>query len=153
MRGVSFEIPNEYGKQLFDIFKDIDITQWHWRIGGGESYIIEDGTLGKDLFDPVQVLTGEALYKFISEHDYYLIFTDLKAFDHAEDVMEIETYEDFVKSDCQLVLLVVDSSYVTVYAKDPSVIQDLYQRAIAVHYENIHYITHKDDPRTRLIAF
>lgn len=26
MRGVSFEIPNAYGKQLFDIFNGIDIT-------------------------------------------------------------------------------------------------------------------------------
>lgn len=153
MRGVSFEIPNAYGKQLFDIFNGIDITQWTWRIGGGESYIVEDGTLDADLFDPVQVLTGEALLKRISENDYYLIFSDLKAFNVAENVMEIETYETFVESDCQFVLLLVDSSYVSIYAKEQYTIHDLYQRAIAANYENIHYITKEEDARTRLVAF
>ncbi|PIC67635.1 hypothetical protein CSV71_10365 [Sporosarcina sp. P21c] len=31
MRGISFEIPNEYGKQLFDILKEVDVSRWHWR--------------------------------------------------------------------------------------------------------------------------
>lgn len=35
-RGVSFDIPNEYGSLLGDVLKPIDITVFAWQIGNGE---------------------------------------------------------------------------------------------------------------------
>lgn len=153
MRGVSFEIPNKYGKQLFDILKDVDVSRWDWQIGGGEAYIIEDGALGKDLFGTITSLTGKELLKLISENEYYLIFADLKAYMKVESELEIETYEDFLDSDCQFVLLTVDSSYVTIYSKSKSTIQSLYDQAVAAKYKKVEYITDDNDERTTLIAF
>jgi len=77
MRGVSFEIPNKYGKQLLAVLIGFDFYQWYWRIGGGEGYIIENGTLGKDLIDSMIILSGDEFYKRISENEYYLFFKDL----------------------------------------------------------------------------
>lgn len=153
MRGISFEIPNKYGKQLVDILQEIDVVSWHWRIGGGEAYIIENNTLGKDLFDSETILSGDAFLERIAENDYYLIFTDLKAFNTVESVIEIETYETFLESDCQFVFLLVDSSYVTIYSKDQSTIRSLYDQALAAKYENVEYITAENNHRSTLIAF
>lgn len=153
MRGISFEIQNKYGKQLADVLKEINISRWHWRIGGGEAYVIENGTLGKSLFDPITTLTGDELSKRISENEYYVIFTDLKAFKNVESVIEIDTYEAFLDSDCQFVLLLVDSSYVTIYSKDTTIISSLYNQALAANYENVEYITDENDERITLIAY
>lgn len=37
MRGLSFEIPNTYGKHLFENLKCIDIQGFTWKIGDGEA--------------------------------------------------------------------------------------------------------------------
>lgn len=153
MQGVSFEIPNKYGKQLFDILKEIDVTRWDWQIGDGEAYIIENGALGKDLFGRLNSLTSKELFKLISENEYYLIFADLKAYMNVVSELKIETYEDFLESDCQFVLLLVDSSYVTIYSKNKSTIQSLYDQAVAAGYKKVEYITDANDKRTTLIAF
>ncbi|MGC7950660.1 DUF2691 family protein, partial [Bacillus sp. II_CA] len=85
---------------------------WHWSIGPGESYKIENGTLGANLFPDDTILNGLSFLNCISVDEYYVIFADLKAFPQREDVVEIKSYEDFLKSSCEMVLLIIDSSYV-----------------------------------------
>ena len=53
MRGISFEIPNAYGKYLFEILDGINLKGLTWKIGGGESYFIENNTLGEPLFPTI----------------------------------------------------------------------------------------------------
>lgn len=66
---------------------------------------------------------------------------------------EIETYQEFVESECTFVLLLVDSSYVTIYSKDQVTVKYLFSKAITAGYKNIEYITDENDTRTKLIAF
>ena len=153
MRGLSFEIPNGHGQYLFDILNAFDFKQYFWKTGGEEAYYIENDKLGTSLFPQPHVYTGEALYKRISENDYYVIFADLKAFNDPLHVKEITTYEEFLNSRCEFVLLLVDCTYVTIYAKNPEVITALYAKAIDSAYENVAYITDENDSRTTLVAF
>lgn len=153
MRGLSFEIPNKYGQYLFDILNAFDFKQYVWKTGGEEAYYIENDKLGTPLFPKPHVYTGEAIYKRISKRDYYVIFADLKAFPDPLHVKEITTYEEFLNSRCEFVLLLVDCSYVTIYAKNPEVINAVYAKAIASEYENVAYITDENDSNTTLVAF
>jgi len=153
MRGLSFEIPNEYGQYLFDILNAFDFKQYFWKTGGEEAYFIENDELSTPLFPKPHVYTGEAFYKRISERDYYVIFADLKAFNDPLHVKEISTYEEFLNSKCEFVLLLVDCSYVTIYAKNHEVITALYAKALASEYENVAYITDENDERTTLVTF
>ncbi|MER2000910.1 MAG: DUF2691 family protein, partial [Lysinibacillus sp.] len=50
MIGLSFIIPNEYGRYLFDILKPIGLEQYFWLTGCEEAYYIEDNELGTPLF-------------------------------------------------------------------------------------------------------
>ncbi|WP_017185953.1 DUF2691 family protein [Alkalibacillus haloalkaliphilus] len=104
MRGLSFEIPNTYGKYLFEILEGTNIKGLTWKIGNGESYFIENNTLGSALFQTTCILDGEGLHKEFSKKDYYLIFVDLKGFPKESDVKEIATYQEFVESECQFVM-------------------------------------------------
>ena len=152
MRGISFEIPGAYGKYLFEILDGINIKELTWKIGGGESYFIENNTLGDPLFSTT-CMSGEELHKGISKEDYYLIFVDLKGFPKVSDVREIATYQEFVESECRFVLLVVDTGYVTIYSKDQVTIQYLFSKAVTAGYKNIKYLTDENDTTTTLIAF
>ena len=66
---------------------------------------------------------------------------------------EIATYQEFVESECTFVLLLVDSSYVTIYLKDQITIKHIFSKAVTAGYKNIEYITDENDTSTTLIAF
>ena len=153
MRGISFEIPNAYGKYLYEILDGINIKELTWKIGGGESYFIENNLLGNPLFSNISALNGDEIYNIITKENYYLIFVDLKGFLKKSDVREITTYQEFVESECQFVLLLVDSSFITIYSKDQETIKLLFSKAVTAGYKNIEYLTNENDTRTTLIAF
>ena len=151
MQGLLFEIKNEYGKQLSDILTEIVNPSWYWSIGPGESY--KPGGLYKKERDPKMLevlfpsnaMDGEAFLKLISTGEYYLIFADLKAFPTSESVVEINSYEDFLKSSCQLALLVIDSVYVSIVLKEQQMIDKLLECVEAIGYSNIKFLTDENE--------
>jgi hypothetical protein len=150
-RGISFDIPNEYGSFLGEILKPFDMTAFNWYIGGEESYFLHDGTLGEPLFpEEVYGMDGVLLKGILENNEYYVIFANLKAFPKEKNVIDIDTYEGFFNSDCQFVLLVVDSIYVTIYCKDKDILESLYHNAKINGYDDIQFITEENDGRTRL---
>ena len=153
MRGLSFEVPNKHGQYLFDILNAFDFKQYVWKTDGEEAYYIENGKLGTPLFPKPHVYTGDELYKTISETNYYVIFADLKAFPDLSYVKDITTYDEFLDSRCEFVLLLVDCAYVTIYAKNLELLTAVYAKAIASEYENVTYITDENDSRTTLVTF
>ncbi|MFC4777310.1 DUF2691 family protein [Paenibacillus sp. GCM10023252] len=154
MRGISFEIPNMYGRFLGDILKRFDMDKYNWRIGGEEAYRIANGTLGDALFpEPIDSMDGGTLKSIVENNDYYIIFQDLKAFPKGKDTIEIKTYEEYLVSDCELVLLVIDSVYVAIYCKDRRVTEYIYGISINMGYTKVKYITDENDFRTRLTVW
>ncbi|MFJ6268247.1 DUF2691 family protein [Lysinibacillus xylanilyticus] len=150
-RGIGFEIPNEYGRFLWEVLTPFEITKFIWLSGGEESYLVEDDELGKLLFtDEVNWIEGLSLKELLEDNRYYLIFVDLKAYSKEINPSLIETYRDFLNSDCELVLLVVDSVCVTIYCKDSEKLERLYDNAMIKGFENLQYITDKNDTRSKL---
>ncbi|MCC2326952.1 MULTISPECIES: DUF2691 family protein [Bacillus cereus group] len=149
-RGITVDIPNEYDNLLWKVLKPIDISSYDWWVGSEESYLIARGGLDEALFpEEPSIVEGSDLKILFKDNIYYVIFADLKAYSKGEEVVDIETYEEFKESKCELVLLVADCTYVTIYAKD--------QKAIELMYENarnqgfyVEYVTDENDGRTRL---
>lgn len=149
-RGISFKLPNEYGTFLDDILKPIDISSFSWRIGDSESYKIINNELSEALFpEDKKMIEGTALKKLLENDSYYVIFADLQAYPKGE-IAEINTYEEFEKSNCELVLLVVDSYYATIYCKDKDKLELLFKNAQDYAFKDVAYITDENDRRTRL---
>ncbi|KPU56366.1 DUF2691 family protein [Bacillus wiedmannii] len=149
-RGITVDIPNEYDNLLWKVLKPIDISSFDWWVGSEESYLVARGGLDEALFpEEPSIVEGSDLKRLCKDNIYYVIFADLKAYPKGEEVVDIETYEEFKESKCELVLLVADCTYVTIYAKD--------QKAIELMYENarnqgfyVEYVTDENDGRTRL---
>jgi len=152
-RGVSFEIPNEYGYLLAEVLAPIDISAFSWRIGDGEAYRVVDDRLDEDLFlEYKNSIEGGELKHLLENNRSYIIFADLQA-NPREELSYIETYEDFIESKCELVLLVVDCSDVTLYCKNKEATTLLYNHAKECGFEDVEYITDENDTRTSLVAW
>ena len=152
-RGVSFEIPNEYGSLLAKMLEPIDISAFSWRIGNGEAYRVVDDCLDEDLFLGYNnSIEGEDLKHLLENNLSYIIFADLQAYPSGE-LSSVETYEEFMESKCELVLLIVDCSYVTFYSKNNESIELLYHHAKNCGFKVVEYITDDNDTRTSLIAW
>lgn len=150
-RGIRFEIPNTYGRFLGETLKPMEVSNFDWFIGGEESYFIEGDSLGDDLFpDMIIGMNGEELQKIIDNNEYYLIFANLKAFPKGTQITDVITYEDYVESECQMVLLVIDSIYVTVYCKDLEKVEELYNHINRQGFESLEYLTDENDTRSKL---
>lgn len=149
-RGISFVIPNEYGRWLEEILKPIDIAAFEWQIESGELYTVIDDRLDEELFsNERKVIDGTELKNRIEANQYYIISADLQGFPKNK-VNRVDTFEEFMSSDCHLVLLVVDCIYVTIYCKNQETIELLYKNAITWAFEDIDYITNENDARARL---
>ncbi len=119
-------------------------------MGSGESYLVARGGLDEALFpEEPSIVEGSDLKRLFKDNIYYVIFADLKAYPKGEKVVDIETYEEFKESKCELVLLVVDCTYVTIYAKDQEAIKLMYENALNQSFY-VEYITDENDGRTRL---
>lgn len=148
-RGLRFTIPNQYGQFLQAILSPIPLDQYRWKVIDEESYIVKDGQLDHLLFSESTVIDGHQFAELLTQHEHYLIFVDIKAF-HSNVSSEIVTYEDFLHSTCEFVLLVTDSQDVTIYCKDPQMLNSLYENASLHEFEDIAYITNHNDSMTRL---
>ncbi|WP_242309665.1 DUF2691 family protein [Bacillus cereus group sp. BfR-BA-01331] len=149
-RGITVDIPNEYDNLLWKVLKPIDISSFNWWVGSEESYLVARGGLDEALFpEEPSIVEGSDLKRLFKDNIYYVIFADLKAYPKGEEVVDIETYEEFKESKCELVLLVADCTYVTVYAKDQEAIELMYENAIDQGFY-VEYVTDENDGRTRL---
>ena len=59
-------------------------------------------------------------------------------------------YEDFCKSNCQLLLLIADCRYVEIYTKDPNIAKVIYENALLSDYTEVEYVTDSNDCRERM---
>ncbi|MFP4854720.1 DUF2691 family protein, partial [Paraburkholderia sp. BR14264] len=96
-RGMSFEIPNEYGSFLWEVLKPFEITEYVWASGGEESYIVVNEELQEPLFpEEINGMDGLLLRELLEENKHYLIFVNLQAYPKGKNSSRIEKYEEFV---------------------------------------------------------
>lgn len=143
-RGIYF-LSADTDNDLFQILKGIDIKKYCWYniFSQDEVYDIDfkEDFFQEDCYD------GKSFYQHIQK-DHYLLFVKLQAYLEGGKFFDIHTYEEFQKSDCQLLLLIADTRYVTIYAKDKGVIEKLYEQAVINQCTNLKYITDENDTRT-----
>ncbi|GGE85332.1 DUF2691 family protein [Priestia taiwanensis] len=130
----------------------MDVTIYHWKNGGEESYIVRKQELVPLFSEDEKVIDGFQLRQRMKESPQYLIFLSLQAY-RTEEVQEVKTYEEFLESDCELIFRVIDSSYITMYVKDQEQIERLYVNAKNYGFENVSYITDENDCETTLTVW
>ena len=134
--GVSFKIPNAYGSFLNDILNGVDIGKCTWKVSEDEVLFSE----AEDLFTS-EIVEGPAFARLIALPSYYMIFLNLQAFTDPGNVIPIETYGDFVRGDCKILILVCDNIFVDVYAKERGDIETIKENARKCNFSEMRDIT------------
>lgn len=149
-RGISFELPNDYGSFLKDILQPVNVQSFNWHIDNIETYTASNDRANGELFPQNgTILEGFKLKEAIETEKVYVIFAELRAFQGAV-TSHPQTYEEFAASDCQLVLLIADTIYTTIYCKDQTMLLALYKNGRSFGFRNLAYINEQNDSRTRL---
>lgn len=134
MIGIRFEIPNEWNNYLSLIFKDVNDKTFNWLISDEEIYLADYSDLFKE-----SIYKNDTFKEVITNDKYYLISGNILAF-KSSNFKDINTYEDFQNSDCEILVVVVDSYYVDVYVKNDKILEQIRNNVINSKFKNIEYI-------------
>ena len=150
MVGLDFKIGNEYNNYLYKIFSSIDLSKYLWEIVTDD--IICNENKNEGLFSS-RYIDGKNFMNEISKSNYYLIFANLKAFPINAKPKRIENFNDFWESDCQMILLCVDSEFINFYCKDKVLLESVYRNCKKNGFKSIEFVTFEDASHRSMIAF
>lgn len=140
MIGIQFEVPNESGCILKNILNGIDVERYFWKISEDDIYLVPCSKENQFLFT-TSSLAGNEFNRKINSSKYLVVFASIWAFFLPDDVCELKTYQDFVDSNCQMVILITDTTIVKILSKNLEVTRQIYRNAIEYKYKKIVYIT------------
>lgn len=151
IKGIEFKIPNEYDKYLGKILEKVNDNNYIWKIEEDEIYLEQNENNNENLFQNNRYSNAEFQERIFSQN-YYMIFANIKMY-LEEDNIEINIYEDFIKSKCILILLVTDNEFVEVYSKDQDILDIIYKNAITNKFKDVMYISNNNYKRKELSAY
>lgn len=134
MIGLKFEINNRYDKVLSKIFDNIDCSNYKWKIANEEVL----GKKGQGFFTKLEYKNSE--FQEIIKKEYYPIFLNLQMFHKNNKIVNLDNYNQFFNSSCELVLFITDSIFVDIYGKNQDILRKIYDNAMNYHYMNLEYI-------------
>ena len=150
MTGLSFKVENKYDNYLNKIFDTIDVENYNWDIVTDD--IFEGNNEKSGLFHTDKV-TGKEFKKIIANENYYMIFVDLKAYPVDSIHSKVESYEDYINGNCQIILLCIDSVNIYFYCKNESVLKKVYNNCIINGFSSVEHVASDDAVKLGVIAF
>lgn len=148
MRGVSFKVPLKKLDLLQSILNGIDLEALNWYVIKNQTEVWEypnDSAYFENAY-----YNGDD-FSSIIKSPHYIIFLKLQAYLRISNrFKDIHTYEDFLSSDCLLLLLIYDCEYVEIYLKDAKTVNRIIENAKEARFEEITIITDENDARTNL---
>lgn len=145
IRGISFRIEQrENGRVLSEIFQSIDVKKYNWYNILDQNEVWKNFAGEKSLGE--EYYSGNDFEKIINS-EHYILFLKLQAYFKMVNYQNLHTYKEFVEDNCQLLVLVSDSEFVEIYAKEITVLKHIYDTAEENEYFDIEYITDDNDSR------
>lgn len=144
IRGVSFIIPQETSNILFRILKCIKIESFNWYNIISQTEVW-DSSHCFNFFEDDYYEGGKFLELISIEH--FILFLKLQAYSNYNGFSDLHTYEEFINSNCQLLLLIYDCENVEIFVKDFDLSRAIYENALLNGFSKVRYITVENDSR------
>lgn len=112
MIGIEFEYESSYELILKEIFNNIDFSKY-------EVSIKQKEVIYEDEQEHLEYeMQGKKFNKAISNNgNYYVNYINLQIFPNDYNKNNIITYNDFLNSNCLLILLISDNNFIEIYFK------------------------------------
>ncbi len=147
IRGISFKVPQQKPDLLPTILNGIGAEAfcWHHIMDQNEAWTLPN----RGDFLTESCYEGSAFLSAISE-PHFVIFLKLQAHPANGAFAELHNYEDFLKSDCAVLLLICDCEFVEIYLKDAALLNRIRENAENAGFGGITILTDENDARTKL---
>ena len=148
MIGVSFQIKEDdfYSVVLSDILKGLDIQKYQWNFRRFEGWFSDDKP-DQSPFEK-KVYSGKEFEERIQTGDYYILFGEILAYAPEDDTAEtVDTYEEYAKGKCRLIILIFDGYWFDLYCKDEKELERIIKNCEENHYNDIEILTEENNPR------
>lgn len=144
-----YTIKNAPNNLLAYILSSLDVKKYDWHIIPHQTEVWADKD-GSNFFDSIRY-SGEQFFSQIQE-SHYIVFLKLQAYDcDCCKITEIHTYEDFLSSDCQILVLINDCDYVEIYLKDEINIDNICNNIKGdTIFEDVVILTSENNDRNKL---
>lgn len=142
IRGVEFLVPQTDPDILHQVLDCIDVKSFDWEVS--ENNIETCGYF----YDKLRY-SGEEFAEKIKE-PLRIIAIKIMAYPVGETDDEPMYYEDFLRSKCQLVLIMYDRQYTELYCKDEEMSKLFFDNAVRRGFDEVIYKTDENDGRTAL---
>lgn len=142
MLGIKFELPNEYCDFLGKIFNGIYLKETKWNVVNSEVF----NEKGNDLFEK-ETYNNSEFYEIINNNKYYLVFLTLISYNSGSKRIDINNYEDYLNSDCNLLLCIIDNIFVEIYAKNKNLLNQIKCNVKLNNFKNFKYIKNEKEFR------
>ena len=139
MIGIKFQIENEYDIILSKIFYGIDCSDFRWKLECEEVF----GEYGEFFCDKTDYINND--FQNMVQKKHYPVHLNLQMYYKNSDVNEINNYDQFLISSCQLIIFIVDNVFVEIYAKNQTILERILKNAVDFDFSNIEYINESLD--------
>lgn len=142
MRGIEFVLNSfNCGVQINELFNDIYLMEH-------DIYII-DATMYDESMNKV-TCPNHTKFSFFQKTKYYIQHMMLEIIPNNSIIKNITTYEDFVKSQCELLLLIYDVAYGEIYVKNKDWLFKLLDNIEKMKVKELCIKTDESDMRTAM---
>ena len=117
MYGLDIIVKNKYAKYIFELLKNTDVQRYTWQINTDDVITKTEAIKEHGLFNEKWV-DGQAFLDAIQKYDYYIIFSDYKAFKSRDESQKITCGVDMINSDCNIAFMCTDSTNIEIYCRD-----------------------------------
>ena len=136
MKAIKCEFPNDYGFFLKPIMEALNEKTWTWSIEVSEVYRMVDGNV-VNVFESNESILNEQFIQKLADQTHYLVFAEWKAFPDVESIRPITNFQEFISSDCQFIVLAVDTCFITLIAKDDSLLANIHNTLLKNGVSNL----------------
>lgn len=146
IRGVRFIIPQEWGYVLNVLLKGIYLSNKKWITYYLDFFDANGGSPDFVRFEENGIYASEELLNRSQQFPEYLFLSGVfAAFPLLARPVPILSYEDFIKSDCELLCTIDDAKYIKIYIKDANFNKKVFDYARVQGYTDIEYLTENND--------
>ena len=113
MIGIEFIYKTTYQKVVYELLKGINFDDYNYHIVENE-IIVET----KDNMRLPSNIIGKCFLNYFNKEDYFINFLNLQIYKKNVEPKTIKTYDDFLSSNCEMILLITDNKFIEFYFKD-----------------------------------
>ncbi|WP_143318592.1 DUF2691 family protein, partial [Clostridium sp. HBUAS56017] len=95
------------------------------------------------------IVNGQEFFRCIQLKDYYLIFADIKAFKNESEITNVDTYDDFINSNCEIALFCTDTIDVELYCKNKVILYNIINNCKNFGVDDIQVLSRENNERIK----